>query len=324
MPVRRRQNDAIPPVLVRGCLDQRRSLGPKFLNEINARSKVSKWSKDFASRAREMASRSKNRPIPLSVVRDGDGTKSHILENAWTTWTVWTSPTQSMAWLGPCVLFSLNQPWTNWTKPSGDGAVMTSGRIWKVGDRVEVEPRYGEASEPLPTGSFGEHFWYVAHTMAGCERRLGDDLEAIGIEVFLPLRKWLCRRPGRRVVKFERPLFSRYVFINLMPHPRSWAAVRQARDLVGILTNQDVPVRVPDEAIGDLMVAVDMKLFDETQLPNGIEVLKGDRVSVVGGNWQGYEAVVESRVKGWAGLVIDGPRGKSRAKLPIDLLRILA
>jgi hypothetical protein len=68
-------------------------------------------------------------------------------------------------------------------------------------------------------------------------------------------------------------------------------------------------VRVPDEAIGDLYVARDMKLFDETELPGGIEVLSGDRVSVVGGSWQGYEAVVESRVRRSAGLRIVGRAG---------------
>jgi transcription antitermination factor NusG len=198
-----------------------------------------------------------------------------------------------------------------------------TGSVWQIGDIVlPVTPV--ETPDPWPERRMGEAFWYVAHTMAGCEKRLADDLKDAGFGTLLPMRKWFSRRPGGRVVKNERPVFARYVFVELVPHPRCWAAVRAARDLLGILTNQDAPVRVPDEAIGDLMAAVDMKLFDETELPNGIEVLKGDRVTVVGGSWQGYEAIVESKKRGWAGLVIDGPRGKSRAKLPVDLLRILA
>jgi transcription antitermination factor NusG len=304
-------------------LDHSLSLGPKFLNEINAWSKVSKWSKGFASRAREVWSVPKNRPIPLSAARDGDEANTHNSEIAWTTWTVCTCRTKSTGWFGPSVLFSLNQPWTKWTKPTGDGAVMTSGNVWHIGDMVEALPHL-VPQEPWPERRMGESFWYVGHAMSGAELRLRDDLRAAGFGAYVPLRKWLCRRPGRRVVKFERALFPRYVFIELVPQPRCWAAVREARDLIGILTNQDVPVRVPDETIGDIMAAEDMRLFDETEFPKGIEVLSGDRVSIIGGSWQGYEAIVESRAKRSAGLVIDGPKGKSRAKLPVDLLRILA
>jgi hypothetical protein len=100
-----------------------------------------------------------------------------------------------------------------------------AGSVWRIGD-VVLPVTVVTTPDPWPERKAGEAFWYVAHCMAGCERRLADDLQASGFGAFVPVRKWFCRRPGGRVVKMERPLFPRYVFIELVPHPRCWAAVR--------------------------------------------------------------------------------------------------
>jgi transcription antitermination factor NusG len=200
---------------------------------------------------------------------------------------------------------------------------MNTEKVWRIGDMVGLLP-LAEPVDPWPERTAGKAFWYVAHTMAGCEKRLADQLTEMGFGTYVPKRSFIRRRPGGRAVRVDQPVFARYVFVELVPHPRCWVAVRQARDLLGILTNQDAPVRLADEAVGDLMAAEDMKLFDDTVLPNAVEILRGDRVSIIGGNWQGYEATVTSRARRSVQLKITGPKGICNAKVPVDLLRILA
>jgi transcription antitermination factor NusG len=200
----------------------------------------------------------------------------------------------------------------------------TSGEnTWRIGDIIDM----GGASdvEPWPERTAGEAVWFVAHTMAGMERHLAAEITALGFSAYVPLRRVLTRRPPRRkAVKVDYPLFARYVFFEIVPNPRAWTAVRGLRDLVGILANQEAPVRVTDETIGDIMAAEDMQLFDETVGPNAVEILKGDRVSIVAGTWHGYEAIVQSPAGRRASLRIVGSKGSRDVTVPLDLLRILA
>ena len=60
----------------------------------------------------------------------------------------------------------------------------------------------------------GEQHWYASYTCAKHEKRVAGELQARGVEHFLPLyssrRRWKDRR-----VSLELPLFPGYVFVHL-------------------------------------------------------------------------------------------------------------
>lgn len=194
---------------------------------------------------------------------------------------------------------------------------------WRKGDVVGFVPM--DVAEPMPEGGTGKSFWYVGCTVPKRESDVAAAIRALGFATFLPMRTVLTRTPrSGRPVKARYPLFPRYVFFEIVPHPRCWQAIRATRDLTGILANQDVPVRVEDEEIGGLMVADDMQMFDETIGPNAVEIRRNDRVSIVAGAWQGYEGVVRQATRPKAVLQVIGKGGKRDVRVSLDLLRILA
>jgi transcription antitermination factor NusG len=88
--------------------------------------------------------------------------------------------------------------------------------------------------------------WYALRTRSRHEKRVREELEARGIEPFLPLvERWRQWKDRRKRVAF--PLFPGYCFARF---PRtSRVAVLTIPGVVQILGNQDGPVPVPESEI---------------------------------------------------------------------------
>ncbi len=88
--------------------------------------------------------------------------------------------------------------------------------------------------------------WYALRTRSRHEKRVREQLEARGIEPFLPLvdrlRQWKDRR-----TRVAFPLFPGYCFARFPLSLR--VAVLSTQGVVQILGNQDGPVAVPDGEI---------------------------------------------------------------------------
>lgn len=54
--------------------------------------------------------------------------------------------------------------------------------------------------------------WFVLHTKSRQEKRLASELDRLGVQHFLPLRRTV-RYHGRRKVQVDLPLFAGYVFL---------------------------------------------------------------------------------------------------------------
>ena len=97
-----------------------------------------------------------------------------------------------------------------------------------------------EVAPPIPEQ------WYALHTRSRHEKCVREQLEARGIEPFLPvvnrLQQWKDRRK-----KVAFPLFPGYCFARFPPALR--LAVLTTQGVVQILGNQDGPVPVPDTEI---------------------------------------------------------------------------
>ena len=118
--------------------------------------------------------------------------------------------------------------------------------------------------------------WYALRTRSRHEKRVRDQLEARGMEPFLPLvdrlRQWKDRR---KRVAF--PLFPGYCFARFPPSLR--VAVLTTQGVIQILGNQDGPVPVPDAEIEAVRLLVESTLpYDpHPYLTEGmqVEVIRG-------------------------------------------------
>jgi transcription antitermination factor NusG len=180
---------------------------------------------------------------------------------------------------------------------TGNGdAAMTNGKAWTIGDMAPLIKAV--AAEPLPEGRRGDTCWFVVQVAPGAEKAVAEAVRALGLSAYVPMRTIFRRvSRSRRRVKARPPLFARYVFVDLVPDPRCWAAVRVIKDVSGFLTltNDAAPARIAEETIGDLMAAEDMGFFDETRPVDGTVIRVSTRVVIIAAPYVGFEGVVEAR-----------------------------
>src|SRR5262249_5105360 len=141
-----------------------------------------------------------------------------------------------------------------------------------------------------------EPHWYAAYTCANHERRVAAELDARGIEHFLPLygsaRRWKDRR-----VQLDLPLFPGYVFIRLPLWER--LRVLQISSVVRLVGFGGLPVALPDEEMALMRLGLSQSGSVE---PHPFLTL-GRRVRITVGPFAGLEGVLK-RKKGSLRVVI--------------------
>lgn len=119
-------------------------------------------------------------------------------------------------------------------------------------------------------------YWYALRTRSRHEKRVQEQLEARGIEPFLPLmERWRQWKDRRKRVAF--PLFPGYCFARFPVSLR--VDVLKTHGVVQILGNQDGPLPVPDAEIEAVRHLVESTLpYDpHPYLTEGmqVEVIRG-------------------------------------------------
>jgi transcription antitermination factor NusG len=127
--------------------------------------------------------------------------------------------------------------------------------------------------------------WYALRTRSRHEKRVQEQLEALGIQPFLPLvdriRQWKDRR---KRVAF--PLFPGYCFARFPLSLR--VQVLKTHGVVQILGNQEGPVPVPDAEIEAVRRLVESTLpYDPHPY-----LTEGMRVEVIRGPLKGLQGVL--------------------------------
>lgn len=106
---------------------------------------------------------------------------------------------------------------------------------------------------PLLSNGVGEPQWFALYTCANQEKRVAAQLEARGVEHFLPLyrsrRNWKDRR-----VFLDLPLFPGYVFARFEWLER--VRVLQARGMVRIVGANGRPCPLPEKDIEVLRIGI--------------------------------------------------------------------
>src|SRR5258706_4429099 len=100
--------------------------------------------------------------------------------------------------------------------------------------------------------------WFVISTASRSEYLAWSQMRAAGFESYYPVYKRRLHRIGSKHV--FSPLFPRYVFVGMHP---LWQVIHAFRGVQGFLTNEDIPLTVPDQVIEDIKKRQARGEFDE-------------------------------------------------------------
>lgn len=98
--------------------------------------------------------------------------------------------------------------------------------------------------------------WYVIHTRPHAENRALDHLERQGFHAYLP-RFATTRRHARKVETVARPLFPRYMFIDLDLQAARWRTVLSTAGVAGLVMAAGQPSPVPDGIVENIQARED-------------------------------------------------------------------
>ncbi len=140
--------------------------------------------------------------------------------------------------------------------------------------------------------------WYVIYTNPKAEKKVSQQLEAMGIEVYCPLvtkvQQWSDRKK-----KVEVPLFTSYVFVNIAEKDKNM--VFAAKGVVKYLFWLGKPAIVRTEEID----AIKKWLTDEvTDIELG-SIRKGDLFEIKEGPFKSQSGMVQEINKNTLKLVIE-------------------
>ena len=140
--------------------------------------------------------------------------------------------------------------------------------------------------------------WYVIYTNPKSEKKVSQQLVAMGIEVYCPLvsavRQWSDRK--KRV---EVPLFTSYVFVNIEEKDKN--RVFDARGVVKYLFWLGKPAVVREEEI----LAIKKWLTDEVTDVEVGSIKKGDLFEIKDGPYANHSGVVQEISKSTIKLIIE-------------------
>jgi len=130
------------------------------------------------------------------------------------------------------------------------------------------------------TDELGERAWFAVWTRSRHEASVRQQLEAKGIEVFLPtVARWSQWKDRRKQVSW--PLFPGYCFVRV--DPGDVFGVLSCTGVVNLVSFEGRPAAIPDRQIEDVRTLVESNLrFDACPL-----VQEGDLVEVICGPLRG-------------------------------------
>ena len=131
--------------------------------------------------------------------------------------------------------------------------------------------------------------WYAVHTKFKCEKYIAKQLEAKGIESYVPLLK-TTRQYVRKVKTYEVPLISCYVFVRMNLEDR--VGVLSTPYVHGFLQMNGKIAAIPEDEM--MLMKRVVGEMDEIDLePMSWE--NGDFVEVISGNLTGLSGKIVRR-----------------------------
>jgi transcriptional antiterminator RfaH len=180
----------------------------------------------------------------------------------------------------------------------GGTIAMTGTKLFNISDYLRklerdmtaraaamVEPALIPASFPLGRA------WFVVCVEGRHEVEVSGEIERMGFGVFCPMEtKTKIRR--RRRVDVREAVFPNYLFTAFDREREDWGLITSVDGVIGLITNGNMPVRVPDVVIDRLRNADAAGVFDAANKLNA-----GERVEIMEGPFATLFARVKSASK---------------------------
>ena len=171
----------------------------------------------------------------------------------------------------------------------------------------------------------GEFKWYVAHTYAGYENKVKDNIEKtvenrnlhdLIADVCIPMEDVVeVKESGEKKV-VSRKVFPGYVFVKMIMTNESWYIVRNTRGCTGFVGPESKPVPLTESEVMNLGV-------EKVEINIDFEV--GDNVRISEGSMEGFmgeiRAIDAERLKVTVMVTMFGGR---EMELEVDLNQIEA
>ena len=129
--------------------------------------------------------------------------------------------------------------------------------------------------------------WYAIHTRSRHEKMVFNQLQAKGMETFLPLLSSVSRWSDRNRT-IELPLFPGYAFVNIVPTTEAYYAVLQTPGVARFIGDGRKGIPIPNKEIEDIRTIVEQR--HPFAVGNFLRV--GQRVRVRGGCLDGVEGIL--------------------------------
>lgn len=145
----------------------------------------------------------------------------------------------------------------------------------------------------IPVLAAEDYSWYAIQTRVRFEKKVAIQLQAKGIETFLPFIKQVHRWSDRRQV-IELPLFPGYGFVRIPAAPDHRLRVLQTVGLTRFVTMNGTPIPVPEKQIEGVQLLLSNNLACRAYPFSKV----GQRVRIRGGGLDGLEGILISDNKG--------------------------
>lgn len=149
---------------------------------------------------------------------------------------------------------------------------------------MRIEPQVIGTAWEIPSLP-SEERWYVVQTQPRAEARAAANLGRQGYRTFCPRRRRTVRHARRATVALV-PLFPAYVFLRLDLSRDLWRSVNGTRGVVRLVSNGDVPARVPRGVVESLEARTDaegaMDWSSSLEAGRPVRILDGAFADLVG------------------------------------------
>ena len=163
--------------------------------------------------------------------------------------------------------------------------------------------------------------WIAVHTRPNAETKAAFHLRRQGYEVYLPQYMRHVRH-ARRSQFLARPLFPRYLFVDLSSR-EGWHSIRSTVGVSDLVRAGANLIPVPCEVIDEIRAREDSEGL--IRLNHGRRFANGEAVRVDYGSFSGLDGIFETFIDEERVLVLLDILGRQvRAQLPVEALRPVA
>ena len=157
-------------------------------------------------------------------------------------------------------------------------------KFWISSNRRSYQMNWISETAQIPAPAAEDNSWYAIQIRIRFEKKVAVQLQAKGIETFLPFIKQVHRWSDRRQV-IELPLFPGYGFVRISAAPDHRLRVLQTVGLTEFVTMNGTPIPVPEKQIEDVQL-----LLSNNLACRAYPFIKvGQRVRIRGGASTGWK-----------------------------------